>query len=207
MNATQPQKVGIMGGTFDPIHYGHLLIAQSAAEEFTLDQVLFLPTGKAPHKSYQHVTDPERRCDMVKLAISDNPKFKLSFLEVDHTEVNYTYLTLQKMKEQFNNSKFYFIMGEDSLDDFQNWKRPEEICRLAVILVASRNAGKSSLERKLEDARKLYSAEMFALNSPDFSVSSREIRERVREGKRIRGKEFFKELYGRLGRDGDRAEI
>ncbi len=119
MNATQPQKVGIMGGTFDPIHYGHLLIAQSAAEEFTLDQVLFLPTGKAPHKSYQHVTDPERRCDMVKLAISDNPKFKLSFLEVDHTEVNYTYLTLQKMKEQFNNSKFYFIMGEDSLDDFQ----------------------------------------------------------------------------------------
>ena len=75
MNATQPQKVGIMGGTFDPIHYGHLLIAQSAAEEFTLDQVLFLPTGKAPHKSYQHVTDPERRCDMVKLAISDNPKW------------------------------------------------------------------------------------------------------------------------------------
>ena len=77
-------------------------------------------------------------------------------------------------------------MGEDSLDDFQNWKRPEEICRLAVILVASRNVGKSSLERKLEDARKLYSAEMFALNSPDFSVSSREIRERVREGKKIR---------------------
>ena len=109
-NTIQPRKLGIMGGTFDPIHYGHLLLAQNAAEEFDLDQVFFLPTGKSPHKANSQVTRPDIRCKMVGLAISDNPKFELSMIESQSTDVNYTYLTLQKFHQIYPGTKFYFII-------------------------------------------------------------------------------------------------
>lgn len=182
----QPKKIGIMGGTFDPIHYGHLLIAQSAAEEFDLDQVMFLPTGKSPHKSFLQVTDPNLRCQMVAEAIDDHPLFYLSKIEVENTETNYTYLTLRKLVNEYPNTQFYFIMGEDSLDDFPRWRNPDEICRLASILVAVRNDSGDSIEEKIAHIRKLYHADMHMLHAPNFSVSSSELRERIQTGKAVR---------------------
>ena len=123
-NGKQQKKIGIMGGTFDPVHYGHLLIAQSAAEEYGLDQVVFLPTGRSPHKKSSEVTDPNIRCDMVRIAIRSNPAFVLSTLEAENPNVNYTYRTLQKLHCLDPKTEYAFIMGEDSLDDFHDWKCP-----------------------------------------------------------------------------------
>lgn len=186
MKEQKTGRIGIMGGTFDPIHYGHLLIAQSAAEEFDLDGVMFLPTGKSPHKPKAGVTDPKIRCDMVRIAIEKNPGFCLSLLEAENEEVNYTCLTLQKLRRMHPNVDFYFIMGEDSLDDFSNWKSPEEICRLSSILVAVRNAKGTEINAKVDTFARTYSADVHMLHSPNFSISSREIRERMRNGKSVR---------------------
>ena len=93
------KRVGIMGGTFDPIHYGHLMIAENAREQFRLDKVLFLPTGHSPHKQEQYVTDSIHRCRMVALAIADNPVFSLNKMEVESRKTSYTYITMQKLKD------------------------------------------------------------------------------------------------------------
>lgn len=181
----QRKRIGILGGTFDPIHYGHLLIAQSAAEEFLLDEVIFLPTGKSPHKSASQVTDPDIRCEMVQIAIESNPKFSISKIEAKSSEVNYTCLTLQKFHQIYQNAQLYFIMGEDALDDFLDWKKPDEICRLASVLVAVRNDIGTELKGKIDRIRKLLSSDMYMLHAPNFSISSREIRERICTGKSI----------------------
>lgn len=186
MKEQKTGRIGIMGGTFDPIHYGHLLIAQDAAEEFELDQVIFLPTGKSPHKAADKVTAPVVRCDMVRLAIKNNPKFSISTIEAENTEINYTYLTLQKLRQMYQNTHFYFIMGEDSLDDFGNWKNPAGICKMASLLVAVRGDSVQGIWAKIEQAKQRYTADMHLLHAPAFSVSSRDIRRRIRNGKNIR---------------------
>ena len=185
MSALQSKKLGILGGTFDPVHYGHLLIAQSALEEFDLDQVLFLPTGRSPHKPSDQVTNPGIRCEMVRLAMEDNRCFDLSFIEAESSEVNYTYRTLQTIHKKAENLHLYFIMGEDSLDDFLEWKNPGEICRQASILVAVRNEAGRDIQAKIERIGGMFSADMHMLHAPNFSISSREIRERVKTGKSI----------------------
>lgn len=175
-----------MGGTFDPIHYGHLLIALDAAEEFSLDRVIFLPTGKSPHKQESQVTEPAVRCAMVRLAISDNPRFSMSALEAEREEISYTYQTLQKLCIMHPDAHFYFIMGEDSLDDFPGWRRPADICRMASVLVAVRGDGAAGIQEKLKRTSEAYQADMHLLHAPVFSVSSREIRQRIRNGRSIR---------------------
>ena len=167
-NTIQPRKLGIMGGTFDPIHYGHLLLAQNAAEEFDLDQVFFLPTGKSPHKANSQVTRPDIRCKMVGLAISDNPKFELSMIESQSTDVNYTYLTLQKFHQIYPGTN------------------PKEICRLASLLVAVRNDLGNTIQRKVLNTVNDYSADIHILHTPNVSISSREIRKRIRLGKTVK---------------------
>ena len=186
MNRKQPGRIGIMGGTFDPIHYGHLLIAQSALEEFDLDQVIFLPTGRSPHKPANQVTEPDIRCAMVRIAIQNNPAFSISTLEADNSEINYTYLTLQKLTRIYHNTHLYFIMGEDSLDDFPMWKQPADICRIASILVAVRDDSTEGIVKKISHTKEIYSADMHLLHAPVFSVSSRDIRERIRNQKNVR---------------------
>lgn len=186
MDAFQLKKTGILGGTFDPVHYGHLLIAQSALEEFNLDRVLFLPTGKPPHKSSDQVTDPDIRCEMVRLAIEDNPRFGLSLAEAESKEINYTYQTLQNLHRQEENAQLYFIMGEDSLNDFSGWRNPEEICRQASVLVAVRNETGRDIRSKIKQVGSMFSADMHMLHAPNFSISSGEIRERIKLGKSIR---------------------
>lgn len=185
MNMPQPEKIGIMGGTFDPIHYGHLLIAQSAAEEFDLQQVIFLPTGKSPHKPVDQVTDPALRCAMVEAAIDGNSRFALSALEAESAQISYTYLTLQKFHQIYPDAHIHFIMGEDALEDLPFWKEPKEICRLATVLVAVRGGMKDGIREKIIKIEKMYAADMHLLHSPSFSVSSREIRERIKTGRAV----------------------
>lgn len=184
----QSKKIGIMGGAFDPIHYGHLLIAENAAAQFGLDEVIFMLTGISPHKEKKHITDPIHRCEMTKRAISDNPAFSMSTLEIHAEETNYTYRTLEKLKALYPGYELYFIMGGDSLKDFENWRNPQRILMAANVLAAIRdNVEGDVFERQIAHLRERFGTEgIYSLSTPNFTVSSRRIRSLVERGQTIR---------------------
>ncbi|MGN0481989.1 MAG: nicotinate-nucleotide adenylyltransferase [Lachnospiraceae bacterium] len=182
-----PTKVGIMGGTFDPVHYGHLLIAENARIQFGLEKVLFIPTGQSPHKDDARITDSKKRCEMLKLALEDNPFFQLSTVELERNETNYTYRTVQYFRQTYVNTKWYFIMGADSLFQFHTWKHPEQILQNATILAAVRDEKNlPELEERMAYLTDAYGGEIYPLQTPNFSISSHEIRKRIEEGASIR---------------------
>lgn len=181
------RKIGIIGGTFNPIHNGHLLIAEYAREEFQLENVLFLPTGHSPHKLKQKITEASMRCDMIKLAIADNPFFELDFTEVKAERLSYTYLTLLELKKAYPMAELYFILGADSLFDLEDWKKPEEILSSCNILAAYREGeGQKDFQKQIDYLNKKYHAHIYSLHTPSFEVSSREIRSRVSKNQTIR---------------------
>lgn len=180
MGAKSKQKIGVMGGTFDPIHYGHLLIAENAYEQFQLDKVIFMPTGHSPHKNEKQVLGAKERIDMIKLAIKDNPHFSCSNYEVLKEDVSYTYLTLQEIHQQCPDYELYFIMGADSLAYFSSWQNPEKISDLSTILVAVRDGlNTEKLYQIRESLHQKYGTQISFINTPNFSVSSHMIRERI----------------------------
>lgn len=174
------KKIGILGGSFDPIHNGHLAIAKAAYEDYQLDEVWFIPAGHSPNKEESKMTAPDVRAEMVALAIRPYPFFKLSMIEILSEETSYTYLTLTKLCEQYPDAVFYFIMGADSLDYFEQWRNPEIICQKAVILVAVREHW--DLENVSEKIRKLqqtFHAQIYPLSCKRFDAASRDIRLRL----------------------------
>ncbi len=176
-------KIGIMGGTFDPVHYGHLMIAENAAEQFGLDQVWFMPTGNPPHKKSSCITDAAHRCAMLKLAITGNPRFFLSTREIEDTGICYTYRTLTALCQEYPDYQFYFIMGADSLLELEDWCKPAVICQKAVILAAVRDlTDDNALETQIRCLKQKFQAEIFRIQTPNFSISSHNIRERTEKG-------------------------
>lgn len=132
-------NIGILGGSFDPIHNGHLHMAKCAYESYALDQVWLIPAGHSPNKDEHGMTDAKDRFQMCKLAAQPYPWMTVSRLELDSAERSYTYRTMEKLSEQFPMHRFFFIMGGDSLDYFEQWKQPERIAKLATILVIPRD--------------------------------------------------------------------
>lgn len=185
--ASHQKKIGIMGGTFDPIHIGHLILGESACQQFCLDRVLFMPSGNPPHKIGRQGATNEQRTEMVRLAIAGNPHFELSLLEMHEEGYSYTMQTLRKLHEEMPDTEFYFIMGADSLLAFDTWKRPDEIARLCVIAAAVRDGLSSQkMEEGIEHVRSRYSADVRLLKSPNLDISSHMIRQWVSEGRSIR---------------------
>ncbi len=184
----QRKKIGIMGGAFDPIHYGHLLIAENAAAQYDLDEVVFMPTGISPHKEKQHITDSVHRCEMTRLAIADNPRFSLSTLEIQTAGTDYTYRTLEKLKELYPDKELYFIMGGDSLREFEKWRNPDRILKAANLLAAIRdNVEGEAFQEQMNHLKRLFQTDgIYSLSTPNFTVSSRKIRSLVRQGQTIR---------------------
>lgn len=181
------KKVGIMGGTFDPIHYGHLMIADNAVQQFSLDYVLFIPAGSPPHKVNNQITDAELRFLMVKEAISTNPKFLISDMEIRRNELSYTYLTLEDLKHKYPQTEFYFIMGADSLFDFEKWVNPNQITKCASILVAIRDLHDTKeVKIKIQQLQHELAAKIYLLNTPNFSVSSHDIRYRIKNKQSVK---------------------
>ena len=128
--------MGILGGTFDPVHYGHLVAAQYAAYGFQLDRVIFVPTAQPPHKDTQEVLNAAHRLAMVKLAIADNPIFELSRLEIDRSGISYTVDTIEALRQTYPGTDIYFIMGMDSIYILDTWKDIErlvDMCRFIVV--------------------------------------------------------------------------
>lgn len=132
------KKIGIMGGTFNPIHNAHLMMAQAACEQFQLDEVWFMPLKKPPHKNEDEIVSEEHRCRMVQFAIDGIGPFSLSDMELKRKGTTYTCETLAQCVEEYPQAKFYFILGGDSLKDFDKWFCPQEIVRLCTVLAVSR---------------------------------------------------------------------
>ena len=181
------KKIGIMGGTFDPVHNGHLLIAENACEQLELDEVHFIPTGRSPHKQGKQITDGVHRLRMVELAIADNPAFVADERELRSDALSYSYLTLQQMHRDLPDDELYFIMGGDSLRDFKTWYHPEQICACAILVAAIRDeCDRDHLMAYAEELKTLYSADVRLIETPNLSVASSELRRRVATGETIR---------------------
>ena len=134
------RRVGIMGGTFDPIHIGHLMLAECAYEQFQLEKIMFMPSGNPPHK--RNRTDgasDEQRTEMVRLAIADNVRFVLDTEEMERKGLSYTNETLRRLNEKHPDTDYYFIIGGDSLMAFDTWKNPEVICQNCILVAAVRD--------------------------------------------------------------------
>ncbi len=181
------RKVGIMGGTFDPIHMGHLILGEAAYRQLHLDTVFFMPAGNPPHKRYRpgRASD-EQRVEMVKRAIASNPHFQLSMLEMNEDGYSYTYRTMEYLHDNHPDTKFYFIIGADSLEDFDKWREPARIVKVCSIVAATRNQTDQGFEELLERRRREFCSEFIKLDTPNLDISSHHIREMIQKKESVR---------------------
>lgn len=182
------RRVGIMGGTFDPIHIGHLMLAECAYEQFHLEKVLFLPAGNPPHKRNRvDGASDEQRMEMVRCAIADNPRFELETEEMERKGLTYTNETLQRLKKQQPDTDFYFIIGGDSLMSFDSWKNPEIICQNCILVAAVRDQlAIETMQEKMTELKERFGAVIHLLKTPDVDISSSSLRAWCREHRSIR---------------------
>ena len=181
-------KIGIMGGSFNPIHNMHLLMGEMAYEEFGLDKVLIMPL-KTPYfdnKKLSSGIKDEDRVSMIKRAIAANPHFEFSDLELKREGVTYTVDTLESLHASAPENEYYFICGADSLFGLERWYRAERIMELATIIAASRDDANDKIDGQVEYLNQKYQARIFKLDSPNLEISSSYIRNRVGEGKSCR---------------------
>lgn len=176
-------KVGIMGGTFDPIHIGHLLLGEFAYEQFKLDEIWFLPNGDPPHKDKKEMdTSLKHRVEMVKAAINGSDHFKLSLHEAKEG-VHYTYKTMREFHELYSGSEFYFILGADSLFSIEKWRYFKKIFPTCTILAAMRDdKDVGDMEKQISYLIETYHAKIELLKAPLLEISSTTIRERAANG-------------------------
>ena len=180
-------EIGIMGGTFDPIHNGHLMLGRQAYEEYHLDEVWFMPSGNPPHKKDHLVTDAALRCKMVRLAIEGFPKFRLSEFEVQRAGNTYTAETLRLLHLQYPEHRFYFIVGADSLYEIENWFHPEQVMSQTILLAAGREYADAprNMEEQIAYLKEKYKADIRMLHCREMDISSNELREMESHGHRI----------------------
>ena len=178
-------KVGIMGGTFDPIHIGHLILAMEAINYKKLDEVWFVPTGNPNFKLNKKVTDKQKRYDMVKLSTQDNNKFKVCDYEIEKSGVTYSWETMKYLRENYDHD-FYFIMGEDSLMSVETWENAEDFLKNTKILACIRRQEENSkLEEKISNLKfKGYFVEK--IPSSFIDISSTKIREKAKSNQDFR---------------------
>ena len=180
-------KIGIMGGSFNPIHNGHLFLAENAYEQAGLNKVLFMPLKNPPHKiKLNNITD-QQRVDMVKLAIQNNSHFELSEIELRREGMTYTADTLTYLKEMNPEDDYYFIVGTDSLFYMHNWMKPEVVFDLCTVVAAGRdNAEEDRILSHIDFLKKTYNARIIYVKMPMIELSSEGIRERLATGRTVR---------------------
>ena len=181
------RKIGIMGGTFNPIHYAHLLLAESAREQYGLDRVIFIPTGIPYMKDTTGLPSGELRYQLVKLAIRDNPYFTCSRIEIDRPGNTYTADTLRELHKMYPGDHLYFIMGADSMMDLDKWDRVDEVCHNTTILAAVRyRVDLEALEARKKELEEMFHADIELLEYGRMDVSSTIIRSRLAKGLSVR---------------------
>jgi nicotinate-nucleotide adenylyltransferase len=178
-------RLGVMGGTFDPIHVGHLILAEQARERFELERVLFVTAACSPNKMGQPVTDAAHRLEMTRLAVADREVFECSRIEIDRGGPSYTIDTIKQVLELYGpRAEVYLLIGADECRELMTWREPYEIARLARIVVASRPGllAREAIASFPDDLAR----QMTPLDMPGVDISSTELRERVRSGRSIR---------------------
>lgn len=188
---TAPQRqFGVLGGTFDPIHIGHLIIAQEAVSALQLDRLFFLPAGDPPHKRNRHIAPAADRLRMVELAIADNPAFALSRVDVERSGPSYTVDTLKLLHEQWGSATdIYFVIGWDMLDDLLTWHDPAGVIQQADKLVAVHRPGYEYDPRYLAHLEAVLPGmlqRLVLLEAPQMAISSSDLRQRVATGRSVR---------------------
>ena len=182
-------RLGILGGSFDPVHYGHLLLAEACREQCELDRVLLIPAAVSPHKQGQQRTPSKDRVQMLRLAIGGHERFSVSTIEIDRGGVSYTVETLAALAEKHPDSVFFFLMGADSLNELPTWREPKRLCALATPVVVRRAEAPEpdfgALSEIVDDER-LGEIRRHQVEMPIIELSSTDIRERVSAGKSIR---------------------
>lgn len=173
-------RLGILGGTFDPPHTGHLVLAERAREQLGLGKVLWVPAGEPSRKPDRRVTPGEQRAEMVALAIEGNEAFELSRLEIERPGPSYSVDTLEALRELYPDDELVFIIGRDALLDMPNWRRPERLVELATLAVAPRE-GQDAV-----DAPPGLRARVEAIDMPRIDISATELRRRAAEGGSLR---------------------
>lgn len=180
-------RIGIMGGTFDPIHNGHLKVAYQAYIQYQLDSVWFMPSGQPPHKKDHKVTDGTARCEMVRRALIEYPYFRCSEFEIQRLGNTYTAQTLELLKKEYPENDFYFIIGADSLYEIENWYCPEQVMAETCLLVAGREYPKvhRPMEEQISYLKDRYHARIGRLSCELMDIASADIREMVSKNQPI----------------------
>ena len=178
-------RLGVLGGTFDPVHIGHVLLAERAREQFELEQVLWVPAGDPWRKPSRVVTPAEHRVAMLELAIEGNAAFRLCSLEVERPGPSYTVETLAELHRQDPGGELFFLLGLDALEDLPNWHQPARLIELATLAVAPRGAQPPSPE-ELERLVPGLGRRVVWVEMPRVDVSGTELRRRASEGRSLR---------------------
>ena len=179
-------RIGLFGGTFDPIHLGHLLVAQEVLEKLKLDRIIFVPAYRAPHKKRKFITPYIHRIKMVNLAIKNNPNFCLSDCEIKRGGVSYTYLTLEYFQKIYPNGLLYLLMGLDQYNEIFTWKYPERIVKCAKIAVIGRNQKRPKIPEVYSRVlKRRIGLKTLFVNTSEIEIAASEIRERVKKKKTI----------------------
>jgi nicotinate-nucleotide adenylyltransferase len=174
------RKIGILGGTFDPIHLGHLVLAEQVKEKLQLDQVIFMPSASPPHKTKRKLSSAKDRFQMTKLALENNPTFLVSDIELNRGGLSYTVDTLKQLKKQYPDSEIYFLTGSDVLNEIQTWKDPEQIYKLVKVVIAIRPCFDSF------DSKNHFAKKSIIVPITGIDISSTQIRERVKKKQSIK---------------------
>lgn len=187
-NSRQINRVGIFGGTFDPIHIGHLIIAEVARHECELDRLIFIPTGIPPHKIHGKVAPAYDRYEMTKIAIADNSHFEINAMEIVRKGTTYTIDTLRELRDIYKgDSNFFFIIGGDTLLEVRGWKESHQVLKSCHLVVYNRPCcNNKKVEQEAQFLREAMGACIHFVEGPLLDISSTDIRRRVRAGKSIR---------------------
>jgi nicotinate-nucleotide adenylyltransferase len=180
-------KVGVLGGTFDPIHRGHLMMAEEVKTRLNLAEVLFVPTAQTPLKEDSPISAVEHRVQMVRLAIADYPYFKLSDVEINRAGLSYTIDTIVELRDRYGaGDELFFILGWDSLAQLPRWKEPSRLIQMCRLVAVPRPGYSLPDLNSLEASIPGLSRNLIVLNKPEIDISATEIRERVARGLSIR---------------------
>jgi len=187
-NGQDVNKIGIMGGTFDPIHIGHLIIGEIVREEYNLDEVLYIPVGDPPHKPSNQVVNARHRCNMVSLAIEDNKYFKLSDMEIKRKGKTYTVDTLKELHDIYGQgARFYFIIGGDTLFEVKSWRRVNDVFKRCTFIVYNRwGFSDESLKEERQYLNETYDADILFAHGPLIDISSTYIRKAIKGGRTVK---------------------
>jgi nicotinate-nucleotide adenylyltransferase len=182
-------RIGIFGGSFDPIHQGHLILAEACREQVELDQVWFMPCAVQPHKNSGARATDRQRVEMIELAIAGHDGFSLSKIEIERGGTSYTVDTLKQIRESNSEDQLFLLMGDDSLESFESWREPQTICELAVPVIVNRpGSGKVDLSvlQQFVDGQRFELFQSSTVKSPMIEISSSNIRSSVADEKSIR---------------------